>query len=142
MPENPSPNPYAASAIPSAPVNAREQLLPAAIGLLVTSILHNIGGLFYFAFVYSVYSAGDLDAGFRRTMVYCIYYGITMLYSLMLATGAFSMLRRGSYLWAVTICILAIVPVVGPCYFLAMPFGIWGLIVLRRPEVRSAFARM
>lgn len=146
MTEHPSPNPYAASAVssavPSAPVNAREQLLPAAIGLLVTSILHNIGGLFYFAFVYSVYSEGDLDAGFRQTMVYCIYYGITMLYSLMLAIGAFSMLRQGSYLWAVTICILAIIPVIGPCYFLAMPFGIWGLIVLRRPEVRSAFARM
>lgn len=142
MAENPSPNPYAASAVASAPVNAREQLLPPAIGLLVISILHNFGGLFYFAFVYSIYSAEDHDAGLDRTLVYCMYYGIGMLYSLVIATGTFSMLRKGSYLWAVTTCILALIPAIGPCYFLAMPFGIWGLIVLRRPEVRSAFARM
>jgi hypothetical protein len=29
----------------------------------------------------------------------------------------------------------------GPCYFLAVPFGLWGLLVLRRSEVRDSFAR-
>lgn len=146
MTEHPSPNPYAASAVssavPSAPVNAREQLLPAAIGLLVTSILHNFAGLFYFAFVYTIYSGDTSQPGFDQSFVYCMYYGIGMLYSLVIATGTFSMLRKGSYLWAVTTCILAIIPLSGACFIFHLPFGIWGLIVLRRPEVRSAFARM
>jgi hypothetical protein len=51
------------------------------------------------------------------------------------------MMRHSSYLWAVTVCILAMLPFIGPCYLLAVPFGIWGLVALRRPEVRASFAR-
>ena len=51
------------------------------------------------------------------------------------------MLRQGSYLWAMTICVLALVPLLGPCYFAAVPAGIWGIFVLRRPAVRDSFAR-
>jgi hypothetical protein len=115
-------------------------LLPAAVGLLVTSILHVTGGLFYFVYVYSVSISPDADPESTQAMlVLCMYYGIAMLYSLLLASGAFSMMRRGSYLWAMTTCVLALVPIIGPCYFLAMPFGIWGIIVLRRPQVRASF---
>lgn len=140
------PNPYAATVsgqVAPAPEVARRQLLPIAICLLVTSILHIFGGLFYFAFVYSAVGAPGADSeGSRMSIVYCMYYGITMLYCLVLISGAFSMMRRGSYLWAVTVCVLSLVPVLGPCYFLAVPFGIWGLLILRRTEVRDSFARM
>jgi hypothetical protein len=137
----PDANPYAAGSAPT-PASARRQLLPVAVALLVASILHMIGGLFYFAFVYSSAAAPGADPDEAHTsLVFCMYYGITMLYSGLLATGAFTMMRRSSYLWAVTVCILALVPIIGPCYVLAMPFGIWGLIVLRRAEVRDSFAR-
>ena len=64
-----------------------------------------------------------------------------MLYCLLLISGAFSILRKGSYLWAVTTCILALIPGIGPCYLIAVPFGLWGLVLLRRPEIRDSFVR-
>jgi hypothetical protein len=141
-----TPNPYEAtrceeSAAPP-PLVARRQLIPVAVGLLVTSILHIVVGLFYFTFVYSMTTAPDADPqAAHASFVLCLYYGISMLYCLLLITGAFSMLRRTSYLWAVTVCVLALVPFVGPCYVFGIPFGIWGLLLLRRPEVRDSFAR-
>lgn len=123
--------------------SARHQLLPVAIALLVLSILHIIFGLFYFVFVYSITSAPDADPMDKHTStVYSMYYGITMLYSLLLASGSFSMIRQGSYMWAVAVCILAVIPMLGPCYFLGVPIGLWGIVVLRRPAVRESFAGM
>lgn len=123
------------------PKSARQQLLPVAVALVVSSVLHIFGGLYYFVFVYSVVADPDADPENSHQMItFCMYYGITMLYCLVLISGAFSMLRQGSYLWAMSVCILALVPLLGPCYFLAIPFGIWGIVVLRRPDVRDSFA--
>ncbi len=139
-------NPYQPGSAVAAPPTvdvARRQLLPVAIGLLVASILHIFGGLFYFTFVFSSLGAPDADpAGSHMSLVYCLYYGISMLYCVLLISGAFSMLRRGSYAWAITVCILALVPTLGPCYFLAIPLGVWGLLILRRPEIRDSFTRL
>jgi hypothetical protein len=142
-PSNPYESPTAGSAVPIDPkAAARSQLYPVAIALLVPSILHIFGWLFYVVYVYSVVARPGSEPDFAHPMVvYSMYYGITMLYSLLLASGAFSMLRQGSYLWAMTICILALVPLLGPCYFAAVPAGIWGIFVLRRPAVRASFAR-
>jgi hypothetical protein len=138
-------NPYQAALASSAPAvvpAARRQLLPAAIGLLVTSILHITGGLFYFVYVYSVYARPDADVrGNNVLLVSCLYYGISMLYCLLLISGAFSMMRQTSYMWAMTVCILAMIPFLGPCYFLAVPFGLWGVFILRRPDVRESFSQ-
>ena len=122
--------------------SARDQLLPVAIALLVTSILHIVSGFFYFVFIYSQVAAPDADPWeTHMSVVYCMYYGVTMLYCLLLAVGAFSMMRRDSYIWAMTVCILAVVPLLGPCYILAIPLGIWGIVVLSRPDVRESFRR-
>jgi hypothetical protein len=141
-------NPYQTSSLASdvslkPQRSPRHQLLPVAISLLVLSILHIIFGLFYFAFVYSVSADPDADPmAVHTSTVYCVYYGITMLYCLLLASGAFSMMRQGSYMWAMTVCILSVVPILGPCYFFGVPIGIWGILVLRRVDVRDSFARM
>jgi hypothetical protein len=142
----PDQNPYQATIedpIAPVPLGARRQLLPVAVGLLVASILHIIGGLYFFVYVYTIAGAPDTDPQVVHTFtIYAMYFGITMLYCLLLISGAFSMLRYGSYLWAVTVCVLALVPMLGPCYFLGIPFGIWGLLTLHRPEVRNSFARL
>lgn len=138
--QHPYESPAADAALPAGP---RQLLLGPAIGLLALSILHAFGWLFYAVYVYSI--ASDPEASpetARQLTIFCMYYSISILYSLLLASGAFSMLRRGSYLWATTTCVLALVPFLGPCYFFAIPFGIWGLLILRRPHVRAAFARM
>jgi hypothetical protein len=141
-------NPYQTASLtsdasPKPNRSARQRLLPVAISLLVLSILHIISGLFYFVYVYSVSAAPDADpTDTHRSIVYSMYYGITMLYCLVLVTGAFSMMRQGSYMWAMAVCILAVIPLLGPCYFFGVPIGIWGILVLRRQDVRDSFARM
>ena len=53
--------------------------------------------------------------------------------------GARRMLRLQSYGWAVTVGILAILPV-SAGFMLSVPMGIWALIVLYRRDVQEAFA--
>jgi hypothetical protein len=35
--------------------------------------------------------------------------------------------------------IIAMIPCVSPCCLLGLPIGIWALVVLMKPEVKSAF---
>lgn len=53
--------------------------------------------------------------------------------------GALRMKALQGYGLAITASILAILPCLSPCCILSMPFGIWALIVLTRPEVKSQF---
>lgn len=54
--------------------------------------------------------------------------------------GAIKMLRLQSRSLAMAACILAMLPCTsGCCCILGIPFGIWGLIVLNKPEVKSQF---
>lgn len=64
---------------------------------------------------------------------------LSMLPSLFVAFGAWCMRRGVRYGWAVGAAVLASIPFFGPCIWLGMPLGIWSLVILRRPDVRSAF---
>ena len=55
-----------------------------------------------------------------------------------LVVGAVHMMRLRSYALAVVATMLAMLPW-SPAWILGVPFGIWALVVLRRPEVRAAF---
>lgn len=35
--------------------------------------------------------------------------------------------------------VLAIIPCLGPCFVLGIPFGIWALVVLNKPGVKEMF---
>lgn len=53
--------------------------------------------------------------------------------------GAGKMERLQGYNMALATAIVAMVPCVSPCCCLGVPIGIWAVIVLSRPEVKSAF---
>ena len=53
--------------------------------------------------------------------------------------GVAKMQRLENFQFAMTTCILAIVPCVSPCCLLGLPFGIWALTVINRPEVKRNF---
>lgn len=54
--------------------------------------------------------------------------------------GAIKMLRLESRTLAKTACIIAMLPVTTfCCCILGLPFGIWGLVVLNKPDVKSHF---
>jgi len=54
--------------------------------------------------------------------------------------GAGKMQKLESYQFSVTAAIVAMIPCVSPCCFLGLPFGIWALTVLNKPEVKSHFS--
>jgi hypothetical protein len=53
--------------------------------------------------------------------------------------GAAKMQKLQSYQFALTASIVAMVPCISPCCVFGLPFGIWALVVLNKPEVKSQF---
>ena len=53
--------------------------------------------------------------------------------------GASKMQALTNYQFAFTASILAMLPCLSPCCFLGLPFGIWALVVLNKPEIKSQF---
>ena len=41
---------------------------------------------------------------------------------------------------AVAAAVLAMLPCISPCCLIGLPIGIWSLVILMRPEVKSAFS--
>jgi predicted Zn finger-like uncharacterized protein len=58
--------------------------------------------------------------------------------SILVLNGARKMKRLESRSWAMAASIIAMIPCTG-CCLLGMPFGIWSLVVLNKPEVRDSF---
>lgn len=55
--------------------------------------------------------------------------------------GGLRMRALRSWGLALTGAILALMPCCSSCCCVGMPFGIWALVVLMKPEVKAAFAR-
>jgi hypothetical protein len=53
--------------------------------------------------------------------------------------GGLKMKRLENHGLAVAASVLAIIPCTSPCCLLGIPAGIWALMVLSKPEVKSAF---
>jgi predicted Zn finger-like uncharacterized protein len=60
-------------------------------------------------------------------------------WALVVLLGAFKMKKLESFGFAMTACILALLPC-SFCCVLGLPFGIWGLVVLNKPEVKDVFS--
>lgn len=54
--------------------------------------------------------------------------------------GSITMLMGKLHWLGVTASILAMINLVNCCCLLGLPFGIWALVVLLRPDVREAFS--
>jgi len=67
-------------------------------------------------------------------------WGIAMLIANgVILSGAICMKRLRYYSLAKTSAFLAVIPFVGPCYVIGIPFGIMALSTLNRDQVRDAF---
>jgi hypothetical protein len=60
--------------------------------------------------------------------------------SILVLIGAVKMQSLRSYEFAYAAAILAMIPCLTPCCVLGLPFGIWALVVLNKPEVKSQFS--
>ena len=54
--------------------------------------------------------------------------------------GAIKMKNLESHSTARAAAIVAMIPLLGPCFVLGIPFGIWAWVVLGKPDVKNAFA--
>ena len=59
--------------------------------------------------------------------------------SLVVLVGAICMLKRTNYPLAMTGAIAGLIPCCGPCVVLAIPFAIWAIVLLLKPEVKASF---
>jgi hypothetical protein len=65
--------------------------------------------------------------------------GIGIVVGVIIILGAMKMKKLESYGFAMTASVIAMIPCVSPCCILGLPFGIWALVVLNKPEVKSSF---
>lgn len=64
---------------------------------------------------------------------------IGLVLSVLILIGATKMRSLQSYEFSMTAAIVAMLPCVTPCCLIGLPFGIWALVVLRKPDVKSHF---
>ena len=125
----------------------REKILPPAIALMVVS---GVSAAVYFTVSLlmllgvGIHGMGGGPGASRQSgeflMPGIFYGGLGVLQSgiLMLAN---KMRRLENYRTAMTVAIVSVIPLISPCCLLGIPFGIWALVMLSRPEVRDAFAQ-
>ena len=65
-------------------------------------------------------------------LIYLILYAVTIW-------GGVKMLKRKDYMLALAAAVIQIIPGAGFYYVVGIPFGIWALMVLRKPEVKASF---
>ncbi|MCA9599052.1 MAG: hypothetical protein KC776_37335 [Myxococcales bacterium] len=127
---------------------AKQQVMGPAIALMVVSGLAFLWYLFatvmvLFAGGLSVLGAGsggDAMGGILGGVIGAAMYGVWMIIAGVAFFGALKMKDLKSYPFAMTSAILALLPCTFYiCCILGLPFGIWALIVLMKPEVKAEF---
>jgi hypothetical protein len=128
-----------------------QQVQGPAIGLIVTaalgivlaliSLLSNLMGA-------GMAGMGDLGGELDEYSRYLTYMsgGVGILFALIqlgvsgfIIWAALQMKDLRNWTLAVTASILAMIPCIGPCCLIGIPIGIWSLVVLMKPEVKTAF---
>jgi hypothetical protein len=83
---------------------------------------------------------GDPAASFGL-MIGGIFSILAITGGVLIILGALKMKKVESYNSAMAASIIAMIPCVSPCCILGLPFGIWALVILSKPEIKTAFGR-
>jgi len=150
---SPSPagsTPAAAQPPAGAPGNASQLIAGPAIGLIVTAALGAVAQLLGLLSRVLGFGMSGLNAQNREALPewFIAMSGsvgiaaniIGMLMAVVVFMGALKMKNLQNYGFAMTAAIVAMVPCVSPCCWIGLPIGLWALIVLNKPEVKSAFS--
>jgi uncharacterized membrane protein len=63
---------------------------------------------------------------------------LSMILPIIMLIGAVKMKNLQNHGFSVATCVLAMLPL-HCCCIIGLPFGIWGLVTLNKPEVKDAF---
>lgn len=137
------------SAGAGASASAAEQVKGPAIGLIVTAALGFVATIAGTLWNLFGAAAGLNQPGMTPEMqrVLAAFSGtlgiisgvLGILTSGLILFGALKMKKCTSYGWAMAASIIALVPCVSPCCLVGLPIGIWALVVLSKPEVKTQF---
>lgn len=149
LPEFASPSPGPLPGIAATPVSgadAAERVKGPATGLVVVAVLGAIAQIvslvMHFAFPsFMAHSRMPQEAwaNMLSGTVGVVSAIIALLLSGLIFVGAAKMKRLENYGLAIAASIIAMVPCLSPCCLLGLPIGIWAVVVLSKPEVKSAF---
>jgi len=124
---------------------AQAALQGPAIGLLVVSIISIAWLVLTIPFDLLLLATGgigpiEVDPGDELKIVIRSIWGTAVLVaSAYCIFGAWQMKTLKSFNHARIAAVLAVIPCLGPCCILGIPFGAWALTVLARPEVQARF---
>jgi hypothetical protein len=131
-----------------APASAAAALVAGpAIGLIVTAILGALVQMVSLIRLLLVHNSMPVNSQMPGQAWVAMLSGpigvvmsiIAILMSVVILLGALKMKKLESYGLAMTASILAMIPCLSPCCVIGLPIGIWALMVLSKPEVKSAF---
>lgn len=118
-----------------------------AIGLIITGILNFIWGIL--SIISNIYQYtnqqgvyADINAGVPFYVGVVIGIGlvvVNMIIAPIIIFGGIKMLKGQSYGLAKASAIAAFIPLISCCFISGIPFGIWALVVLLKPEVKAYF---
>ena len=139
-----APPPALSAPAPAAP--GADQVTGPAIGLMITA---GLGCLYQvFALLMHFLRARvpmpqmPAQAAWINTLsgpVGGVFNVIAIFLSGLVLFGAIKMKNLENYGLAMTASIIAMIPCISPCCLIGLPIGIWALVILSKPEVKSAF---
>lgn len=117
-----------------------------AIGLIMTGIINicwGLLGIFSMILRWTGVRQNQIPDDADERLGYYFAFIIIIL-SLLLAPiiiyGAVMMLKGKRFELAKTAAVLAIIPFTSCCFVIGIPFGVWALVVLSKPEVKAIFS--
>jgi len=116
-----------------APLTPSDRVRWPAIGIILGAVINGAVWL-----IFTVADIGSRAGTHHSQVFFCFSMGIVVMMILVIL-GAWQMISLGSYRMAVFSSFLSLIPM-GIGSLIAVPFAIWALAVLTRPEVKAAFA--
>ena len=124
---------------------AADQVNGPAIGLMVVAIVGFLAQVF--SLVWRLFFSAVAAAQTNQPEWVTMFSGtgaiigsiLGIVSSILVLFGALKMKKLESYGLAMTVSIIAMIPCVSPCCLIGIPIGIWSLVMLSKPEVKSAF---
>lgn len=128
-------------------VSAADQVRGPAVGLIVTAVLGFLVQAAALVMNVLGVSLGALQRQGTPDAWVSMFSGtlgvvggiLGLAVSAIILYGALKMKKLENHGWAITASILALAPCISPCCLIGLPIGIWALVVLAKPEVKSAF---
>ena len=138
---------------PSAPVapppaNAGDQVSMPAMGLMIAGGLGLVGNIHLLLLHFGALAIGGLSSiagggmgGMMAGSIGLFFRIVGLAACCVVLYGGMQMKGLKNYTMALVACIVAVIPcfIPCPCCFIGIGAGIWGIIVLIKPEVKAAF---